>query len=139
MILWAYECEEASAILANTALEVDQITLRSGRQLQPLKPGGKEEKKETTPEIPLILDDAKEKGDEEVIPSSSNSQGTTENRQTTKDFKKDLPATTPFQVRQGSHKEKVRYDVISHLKRIPARLSVYDALQMSKELRKALI
>jgi len=50
-----------------------------------------------------------------------------------------LSTRTPFQVRQESHKDKVRYDVVSHLKRIPARLSVYDALQMSKELRKALI
>jgi len=93
---WADECEEASAILANTAQEVDQITLRSGRQLQPPKPAGKEEKKETILEIPLISDDTKEKGDEEVIASSSNSQGTAENRQATKDSKKDLPATTLF-------------------------------------------
>ena len=73
MVSWADECEEASAILANTAQEVDQITLRSGRQLQPSKLGRKEEKKEMTPEIPLISDHAKEKGNEEVIPSSSNS------------------------------------------------------------------
>jgi len=33
MVSWADECEEASAILVNTAQEVDQITLRSGRQL----------------------------------------------------------------------------------------------------------
>ena len=50
-----------------------------------------------------------------------------------------MSTLTPFQVRQGSHKDRVRYDVIFHLKRIPARLSIYDALQMSKELRKALI
>ena len=116
MVSWTNECEEVNAIPTNTAEEVDQITLRSGRQLQPPKPAGKDEKKETTIEIPLISDDAKEKGDEEVIPSSSNSQGTAKNRQATKDSKKDLPGTTPFQVLQGSHKEKVRYDVISHLK-----------------------
>ena len=128
MASWADECEEASAILANTTQEVDQITLRSGRQLQPPKPAGKEEKKETILEIPLISDDTKEKGDEEVIASSSNSQGTAENRQATKDLTKNLPTTTPFQVRQGPYKEKVRYDVISHLKHILARLSVCDAL-----------
>jgi len=33
MVSWADECEEANAIPANTAQEVDQITLRSGRQL----------------------------------------------------------------------------------------------------------
>jgi len=38
-----------------------------------------------------------------------------------------------------SHKEEFRYDVISHLKQIPARLNVYNALQMSKELRRTLI
>jgi len=81
----------------------------------------------------------KEKGEEEVIPSSSNSKGTTENRQSTKESKKDLRIPVPFQVRQASHKEKFHYDVISHLKWIPACLSGYDTLQMSKELTRALI
>jgi len=82
---------------------------------------GKEKKKETTPDIPLILANAKEKGEEEVIPSSSNSKSTAENSQLTKETTKDLPVPVPFQVHQGSHEEKVSYDVISHLKRIPAR------------------
>jgi hypothetical protein len=33
----------------------------------------------------------------------------------------------------------VRYDVISHLKKIPAILSVYDALCLSSDMRKALV
>lgn len=33
----------------------------------------------------------------------------------------------------------VEYDVIAHLRRIPARLSIYEALQLSKEAREALI
>jgi hypothetical protein len=33
----------------------------------------------------------------------------------------------------------VQYDVITHLRRIPARLSVYEALQLSREAREALI
>ena len=99
---------------------------------------GKEKKKEITSEIPLISANAKEKGEEEVIPVSSNSKGIIENKQSTKEPKKDLPVPVPFQVREGSHKEKVRYDIISHLKRIPARLSAYDALQISKALRRAL-
>lgn len=35
--------------------------------------------------------------------------------------------------------KKVEYDVISRLRRIPARLSLYEALQLSKEAREALI
>ena len=35
--------------------------------------------------------------------------------------------------------DRVEYDVIAHLRRIPARLSVYEALQLSKEARDALI
>ena len=30
--------------------------------------------------------------------------------------------------------EQVKYDVLAHLKKIPALLSVYDALKMSPEL-----
>jgi len=33
MVSWVDESEEASANLANTTQEVDQVTLRSGRQL----------------------------------------------------------------------------------------------------------
>jgi len=76
----------------------------------------RKEKKETTPEIPLISANAKEKGEEEVIPSSLNSKGVVENRQSTKESKKDLPLPVPFQVHQGSHEEEVHYDAISHLR-----------------------
>nr|XP_011465143.1 PREDICTED: uncharacterized protein LOC101299390 [Fragaria vesca subsp. vesca] len=34
---------------------------------------------------------------------------------------------------------KYKYDVLAHLKRVPATLSVFEALQMSRELREALI
>ena len=34
--------------------------------------------------------------------------------------------------------DDVQYDIVNHLKRIPSRLSIYDALQMSKNLRRAL-
>ena len=33
----------------------------------------------------------------------------------------------------------VDYDVVAHLRRIPARLSIYEALQLSQEAREALI
>jgi len=35
MVSWADEREKASTNLVNTTQEVDQVTLRSGRQLQP--------------------------------------------------------------------------------------------------------
>ncbi|KAG5556090.1 hypothetical protein RHGRI_006649 [Rhododendron griersonianum] len=35
--------------------------------------------------------------------------------------------------------EQVKYDVLAHLKKIPALLSIYDALMMSPELRKSLV
>jgi hypothetical protein len=35
--------------------------------------------------------------------------------------------------------KNVEYDVIAHLRRIPARLSIYEAPQLSKEKREALI
>ena len=105
-----------------------QVTLRSIRELQPPETVEKEKKKETTSNIPVIAVNVKEKDEEEVISSSSNSEGTAENRLSTKGSKKDLPTPVPFQVCQGSHKEKVHCDVISHLKQIPARQSIYDAL-----------
>jgi len=40
---------------------------------------------------------------------------------------------------EESRSGHVNYNILAHLKRIPALLSVYDALQMSPELRKALI
>ncbi|MGV7988921.1 hypothetical protein PJP10_31620, partial [Mycobacterium kansasii] len=39
----------------------------------------------------------------------------------------------------GNGTAKVAYDVVSHLKSIPARLSIYDALRMSEEFRQSLI
>jgi len=92
-----------------------------------------------TSEIPQIFANAKEKGEEEIIPLSWNSKCTVKNRQSTKEPKKDLPILVSFQVCQGSHKENVCYDVISHLNQITGCLSVYDTLQMSKELRRTLI
>jgi len=58
---------------------------------------------------------------------AQNSKGVTRDKELANDPMMDPPILVPFQVRQGSHKEKARYDVISHLKRIPASLSVYYA------------
>ena len=120
MVSWADECEEVNIETAPTAQEVDQITLRSGRQLQPPGLVGKEKGKEATPDAPRIPVNIKEKGEDDVIPSTANSKGITENKQLNKESKKDPLVSVPFQVSQGPCKEKVRYDVISHLKRIPA-------------------
>ncbi|KAG8362650.1 hypothetical protein BUALT_BualtUnG0054700 [Buddleja alternifolia] len=55
----------------------------------------------------------------------------------------DVPITgedeTPLIKSSESKEEKVKYDILAHLKRIPSSLSIYDALTMSDELRKSLI
>uniref|UniRef100_J3MCF0 RNA-directed DNA polymerase n=1 Tax=Oryza brachyantha TaxID=4533 RepID=J3MCF0_ORYBR len=75
--------------------EVDQVQLRSGRQLVDVRP-----------------------------PAPKNPRS--------KDVASDEVADLPPNV-------SVKYDVISHLKKIPAMLSVYDALCLSSDLRKAFI
>jgi len=52
MVSWADQCEEVNIETIPTAQEVDQITLRSGRQLQPPELVGKEQAKEVTPDAP---------------------------------------------------------------------------------------
>jgi len=53
LVSWADECEEANANPTNTTQEVDQVTLWSGRQLQPTESARKVKEKETTPkELP---------------------------------------------------------------------------------------
>ncbi|KAL8151405.1 hypothetical protein V2J09_021213 [Rumex salicifolius] len=42
-------------------------------------------------------------------------------------------------LRNAPHNERTHYDVVGHLKRIPAQLSVFDALQMSSDHRRVLI
>jgi len=80
MVSWADECEEVNIETAPIAQEVDQITLRSGRQLQPLELVGKEKGKEATPDVPRIPVNIKERGEDDVIPSTANSKGITENK-----------------------------------------------------------
>lgn len=41
--------------------------------------------------------------------------------------------------RLAANGQDVRYDILAHLKKIPALLSVYDALKMSAELRMSLV
>jgi len=124
---WADECDEASVNPINTNKEGDQVTLRPGRQLQPPESARKEREEEMAlKELPTSKN-VKEENGKEALSSNSNSKGVTRDKELTKDPKKDLPIPTPFQAR---HKERVRYDVISHLKRITARLRVYDSLQM---------
>jgi len=138
-VVWSHdnEWEEVNAKLVSSNEEVDQVTLWSGRQLQPPKPARKGKEKEATPILTSVA--ATERRGEDPLPSSSNNKGATKDKKLAEEPRRDLPISVPFQVRQGSHKERVRYDVISHLKRIPARLSAYDGLQMSKELRRARI
>ncbi|KAI5324113.1 hypothetical protein L3X38_033186 [Prunus dulcis] len=41
--------------------------------------------------------------------------------------------------KESSQSHAVKHDILAHLKCIPALLSVYDSLQMSRELREALV
>jgi hypothetical protein len=45
----------------------------------------------------------------------------------------------PERTNTSTSTQTVHYDVIAHLRRLPARLSIFDALQLSKEFRDALI
>ncbi|KAK1616645.1 hypothetical protein QYE76_022162 [Lolium multiflorum] len=76
-------------------LEVDQVHLRSGRQLADPHPPPRKEPKS-----------------KDAVPNDST----------------DPACRVP-----------VKYDVIAHLKKIPAMLSVYDALCLSSDMRKALV
>jgi len=128
MVSWVDECEELNAKLADSTQEVDQVTLRSSCQLQSPESTRKGKEKEMIPEESSSLANTKERSEERAIPSNSKGRGSSNDVGVTKEPKQNLSTPTPFQIHQGSHKDRVRYDVMSHLKRIPARLSVYDAL-----------
>ncbi|KAI5338765.1 hypothetical protein L3X38_018037 [Prunus dulcis] len=49
------------------------------------------------------------------------------------------PKTDTGKAKDPSQLHALKYDILAHLKRIPAPLSVYDALQMLRELREALV
>jgi len=116
MVSWADECEELNAKLTDNIQEVDQVTLWSGRQLQSPESARKGKEKETIPEGSLSLANANERSEERAIPSNSNGKGSSNDVGVTNEPKQNLSNPTPFQIRQGSHKDRVRYDVISHLK-----------------------
>jgi len=80
------------------------------------------------PKVRLTSENAKEKSEEKALSSSLNSKDVSKNRRLTQEPNKNFSIPAPSQVHQGSHKEMVCYDVISHLKKIPSHLSVYDAL-----------
>ncbi|CAB4283071.1 unnamed protein product [Prunus armeniaca] len=49
------------------------------------------------------------------------------------------PKPNTGKTKESSQSYAVKYDILAHLKHIPAPLSVYDTLQMSRELSKALV
>ncbi|KAL8158914.1 LOW QUALITY PROTEIN: hypothetical protein V2J09_000451 [Rumex salicifolius] len=122
MTTWANMCEEEK-------LEVDEVTLHFVHQRASQKVKGKKKKKESTP-----CDDVRETNlDEEVkkeVPNPSSKEN--EKPETSHQEK---TSRVPLILHNAPFKEKIKYDVIGHLKRIPARLSVYDALKMSNDLR----
>ncbi|KAI5316646.1 hypothetical protein L3X38_036353 [Prunus dulcis] len=110
--------------------EVNEINLRSGRSIPSANKQQeneeadpfKTEKKSKAKEIKVSL--SEKAVAREVPPSSSKA----------KDLKPDTSKT-----KEPSQSHALKYDILAHLKRIPAPLSVYDALQMSRELREALV
>ncbi|CAL9019531.1 unnamed protein product [Prunus brigantina] len=49
------------------------------------------------------------------------------------------PKSDTGKAMKSSQSHEIKHDILAHLKGIPAPLSVYDALQMSRELREALV
>ncbi|CAL9000408.1 unnamed protein product, partial [Prunus brigantina] len=111
-------------------IEVDEINLRSGRSIPSADEAqqneeadsSKIEKKSKAKEIKVSLSKKIVAGE---VPSSSSKA---------KDHKLDT-----VKAKESSQSHAVKYDILAHLKRIPAPLSVYDALQISIELREALV
>jgi len=71
MVSWAEECEELNAKHADNIQEVDQVTLRSGRQLPSPESARKGKEKEMIPEGSSSLANAKEQSEERAIPLNS--------------------------------------------------------------------
>ena len=70
MLSWEDECKKVSANPVNTTQEVDQVTLRSGRQLQPLELARREREEEMTLKELPTLENAKEQNGKEALSSS---------------------------------------------------------------------
>ncbi|CAL8087438.1 unnamed protein product [Prunus armeniaca] len=104
------QCNMVSVEEYEVDTEVDEINLHST------------EKKSKAKEIKVSTSEKTVAGD--VPPSSSKA----------KDPKPDTSNT-----KESSQSCAIKYDILTHLKRILAPLSVYDALQMSRELREALV
>ena len=87
MVSWDDECEELNAEHADNIQEVDQVTLRSGRQLPLPESARKGKEKETIPEGLSSLANAKEQSEERAIPSNSNGKGSSNDVGVTKEPK----------------------------------------------------
>jgi len=87
----------------------------SGRQRQMLELVRKGKEKEMTAKETPTSQSAKDKDENEAIQFSLNNKTTVKDRESTNGPNKDLLIPDPFQVRQGTQKEMVCYDVISHL------------------------
>ncbi|CAL9017106.1 unnamed protein product [Prunus brigantina] len=121
------QCNMVSVEAHEVDTEVDEINLRSGRSIPSADKAQQNEeanpsKKSKAKEIKVSLSEKTVAG--EAPPSSSKA----------KDHRPDTG-----KAKESSQSHVLKYDILAHLKRIPAPLSVYDALQMSRELREALV
>ncbi|CAL2227449.1 unnamed protein product [Prunus armeniaca] len=121
------QCNMVSVEEHEVNTEVDEINLRSGRSIPSADKA--QQKEEADPSKNSKAKEIKVSLSEKIVvggaPSSSSKA---------KDPKPDTGKT-----KKSSQSHALKYDILAHLKRIPAPLSVYDALQMSRELREALV
>ena len=106
MVSWADEWEEVNVKPINTTQEVDQITLRSGRQLQLPEPARKEKEKEMTVKKLPTSENAKEQKGKEALSSSSNSKSVTRDKELTKTLRRISPSQSLFKFVKGLIKRR---------------------------------
>lgn len=131
--------------ISSEIAQVNQMELRSGKKLPPVPNYGKnlvqelsqsKNRSSPNPESPVQDHGLSQNKNPGGIPIDRGAGGTlsSQNEVTQRGRSRMLAGQTL--AANGQH---VRYDILAHLKKIPALLSVYDALKMSAELRMSLV
>ncbi|CAB4263272.1 unnamed protein product [Prunus armeniaca] len=120
------QCNMVSVKEYEAGIEVDEITVCCSRNIPSVDKAQvdspKTEKKSKVKEIKVSLSKKTVAG--EVPPSSSKAKN---------------PKRDTNKMKESSQSHVVKYDILAHLKCIPSPLSVFDALQMSREFRETLV
>lgn len=124
--------------------QVNQMELRSGKKLPPVPNFGKilvqefsqsKKRSSSNPESP-VQDHGLSQKKMGGIPIDRGAGGTLSSQKAVTQRGRPRMLAGQTLAANGQH---VRYDILAHLKKIPALLSVYDALKMSAELRMSLV